>query len=62
MLVLSVNLGDYVVIDENIIVKVVKIKDDLKLAIEAPKEIRIERGGVYERTHARPTKLQEQKR
>lgn len=62
MLVLSVNLGDYVVINENIIVKVVRIKDDLKLAIEAPREVRIERGGVYERSHPRPEKLTAQKR
>ena len=54
MLVLGRNVGEYVVIDKNIIVKVVKIGGDLKLAIDAPKEISIERGEVYERTHQRP--------
>ena len=62
MLVLSVNMGDYVVINENIIVKVVRMNDDLKLAIEAPKDVRIERGEVYERTHSRPAKLAAQKK
>ena len=49
MLVLGRKPGEYVLIGDNIKVKVVKSdKGDLRLAIEAPKEIRIVRGEVYE--------------
>ncbi|MBO8176125.1 MAG: carbon storage regulator [Bacillus sp. (in: Bacteria)] len=49
MLVLGRRPGEYVVINDNIIVKVVKSnKGDLRLAIDAPKEVSIVRGEVYE--------------
>ncbi|MDX9872630.1 MAG: carbon storage regulator [Clostridia bacterium] len=49
MLVLGRKPGEYVVIDDKIIVKVVRSeKGDLRLAIEAPKELNIIRGEVYE--------------
>lgn len=45
MLVLGRRPGEYVVIDGNIIVKVVKSDDgNLRLAIEAPKSVPIIRG------------------
>ena len=44
MLSLGRNPGEYVVINGNIIVEVVSIDGSLRLAIEAPKEMRIERG------------------
>ena len=37
MLVLGRNVGEYVVVGENIFVRVVKQNGDLKLAIDAPK-------------------------
>ncbi len=50
MLVLGRKPGEYVVIDDKIIVKVVKSEaGDLRLAIDAPKDISIVRGEVYER-------------
>lgn len=50
MLVLGRRPGEYVVINENIIVKVVKDeKSGLRLAIDAPKEIKIVRGEILER-------------
>ena len=50
MLVLGRKPGEYVVIDDKIIVKVVKSDaGDLRLAIDAPKDIPIVRGEVYER-------------
>ena len=57
MLVLGRNAGEYVVINENIFVKVVKDNGSLKLAIDAPKDVRIERGEVYEKRLPRPKNL-----
>ena len=49
MLVLGRRPGQYVVIDNKIIVKVVKSETgDLRLAIDAPKDMPIVRGEVYE--------------
>ena len=50
MLVLGRKPGEYVVIDNKIFVKVEKTEDGhLRLAIDAPKEIPIVRGEVYEK-------------
>ena len=50
MLVLGRKPGEYVVIDNKIKVKVVKSEEGhLRLAIDAPREIPIVRGEVYER-------------
>ncbi|HWP95347.1 MAG TPA: carbon storage regulator [Syntrophomonadaceae bacterium] len=50
MLVLGRRPGEYVVINDNIIVKVVKDdKSGLRLAIDAPKDIKIVRGEILER-------------
>ena len=51
MLVLGREPGQYVVIGEDIIVKVVKSKGGLKLAIDAPGDMRIQRGEIYEKDH-----------
>lgn len=49
MLVLGRKPGEYVRIGDNIIVKVVRSEDgDLRLAIDAPKDIKIVRGEIYE--------------
>lgn len=49
MLVLGRKPGEYIVIDDKIKVKVVKSDDGhLRLAIDAPREISIVRGEVYE--------------
>lgn len=49
MLVIGRKPGEYVVIDNNIKVKVVKSNDgDLRLAIDAPRDIKIIRGELYE--------------
>lgn len=50
MLVIGRKPGEYVVIGEDIKVKVVKSDDgDLRLAIDAPKNIKIVRGEIYEK-------------
>ncbi len=49
MLVLGRKPGEYVVIDDNIVVKVVKSEDGhLRLAIDAPRDVSIVRGELYE--------------
>lgn len=49
MLVLGRKPGEYIVIDDKIKVKVVKSDEGhLRLAIDAPREISIVRGEVYE--------------
>lgn len=49
MLVLGRKPGEYVVIDGRIKVEVVKsAKGDLRLAIDAPREIEIVRGEIWE--------------
>lgn len=49
MLVLGRKPGEYIKIGENIIVKVVKSEGgDLRLAIEAPKDMNIVRGEIFE--------------
>ena len=50
MLVIGRKPNEYVMIGDNIMVKVVKSEDgDLRLAIDAPRDIPIMRGEVYEK-------------
>lgn len=49
MLTLGMTPGEYVVLGDNIKVYVVKNDGALKIAIDAPREVRILRGDVYER-------------
>ncbi|HWQ72285.1 MAG TPA: carbon storage regulator [Desulfitobacteriaceae bacterium] len=50
MLVVGRKPGEYVMIDDLIKIKVVRSDEgDLRLAIEAPKEMRILRGEIYEK-------------
>ncbi len=52
MLVLGRKPGEYVIIGKDIVVKVVKsLEGDLRLAIDAPKNVNILRGEVYERNN-----------
>lgn len=49
MLVLGRKPGEYIIIDEKIIVKVVKGENgQLRLAIDAPKDMKIMRGELWE--------------
>ena len=49
MLVLGRKPGEYIMIGDNIKVKVVRSENgDLRLAIDAPKEVKITRGEVWE--------------
>lgn len=53
MLVIGCKPGEYVMIGDNIKVKVIRTEEgDLRLGIEAPKEMRIKRGELYEQEQA----------
>ena len=54
MLSLGRNPGQYIVINGNIVVQVVSVDGMLRLAIDAPKDILIERGENYEKTNTVP--------
>ena len=62
MLMLGRNPEEYVVIGDDIVVKVVSVDGDLKLAIDAPKDMPILRGEVYEKTHKPPKCISRQSR
>ena len=58
MLVLGRNLGDTIIINDNITIKFMKGKGaDFKVAIDAPKEVKIVRGEVDERQKEREAKF-----
>lgn len=52
MLSLGAKLGDYIVIGDNIKIYVIKQENNLRFAIDAPKDVRILRGDVYEQMMA----------
>lgn len=53
MLVLTRKLNESIVIDENIVVTVVEIRrDKVRLGIQAPKEVRVNRQEVQDRLRA----------
>ncbi len=54
MLTLGRESGEYVVIGDDIVIQVVEVGSQLRLAIDAPREMRIERGENYEKTHGVP--------
>ncbi len=55
MLSLGRNPGEYIVINGNIFIKVVSNNGSLGLAIDAPRNINIVRGEVFEKTNPVPS-------
>lgn len=58
MLSLGRNPGQYIVIGDDIVIQVVSIDGMLRLAIDAPREISIERGENYEKNRPAPPCIQ----
>jgi len=56
MLVLGRKPGEYLMIGD-VVVKVIKDENGLKLAIDAPQDVRIVRGEVYEMSNPRPASV-----
>lgn len=49
MLALTRKVGERIIIDNNIVLTIVDIRgDSIRLAIDAPKEVRIYRGEIYD--------------
>lgn len=61
MLSLGRNPGQYVVIGDNIVVQVVSMDGELRLAIDAPRDMPIQRGEVYEQEHIPPQCIRKEK-
>ena len=58
MLVIGRKPGEYIMIGDDIMVKVIKSDDgDLRLAIDAPRDVIITRGEVFEATKIKDKKL-----
>lgn len=54
MLSLGRKPGEYVVIGKDIVIQVISVDGDLRLAIDAPKELAIVRGEVFEKSRPAP--------
>lgn len=49
MLALTRKVGERIVIDDNIVVTIIDVKgDNVRIALEAPKNIKIYRGEIYD--------------
>lgn len=59
MLSLGRNPGEYVMIGDDIVIQVVSMDGELRIAIDAPRELSIQRGEVYEKEHERPRCIRE---
>lgn len=58
MLALTVKAGDYITIGPDVVIQVLKAGETFRIAIDAPREMIIERSKVYEETHATPDCIQ----
>lgn len=54
MLVISVKPGDYFVVGDNIVVQIAECGPVVRLAVQAPKDVPILRGAVYEEQNPTP--------
>ena len=59
MLVLGLFEGEYIMIGEDIIVQALHTGNTMKLAIQAPKDVSVVRGDVYERSNPTPQCIRE---
>lgn len=58
MLSLTVKAGDYITIGPDIVIQVLKAGDMFRVAIDAPRELNIERAKVHEQTGDTPECIQ----
>lgn len=50
MLALTVRAGDYITIGDNVVIQVLKVGELCRVAIDAPRDMAIERAKVHEQT------------
>ena len=54
MLALTVKAGDYITIGDNVVIQMLKVGDVCRVAIDAPREMTIERAKVHEQRAETP--------
>ena len=54
MLALTVRAGDYITIGDDVVIQILKVGDLCRVAIDAPREVPIERGKVREQNADAP--------
>ena len=54
MLALTVKAGDYITIGDDVVIQILKVGDMCRVAIDAPREMAIERSKVHEKTSEVP--------
>lgn len=54
MLALTVRAGDYITIGDDVVIQILKVGDVCRVAIDAPREMPIERAKVRERNAEAP--------
>jgi len=54
MLALTVKAGDYITIGPDVVIQILKVGDMCRVAIDAPREMAIERAKVYEQKNETP--------
>ncbi len=58
MLALTVRAGDYITIGDNVVIQILKVGDLCRVAIDAPREMAIERAKVHEQNGETPECIQ----
>ena len=58
MLSLGRKQGETIMIGDDIMIKVIKSDDNVRIGIVAPKELSIVRGELYEKEHEQPSEKQ----
>ena len=58
MLALTVRAGDYITIGDNVVIQILKVGDLCRVAIDAPREMAIERAKVHEQNRETPECIQ----
>ncbi len=54
MLALTVRAGDYITIGDDVVIQMLKVGDVCRVAIDAPREMAIERAKVHEQNAETP--------
>ena len=54
MLILGIKPGDYIVIGDDIVIQAVMVDNLLRLGVEAPRDVLVQRSAVYEAQHPTP--------
>lgn len=58
MLVLGIKPGDYIVVGDNIVIQAIEFDNQIRMGIDAPKDVTIMRGAVYEENNPPPKCIQ----